>query len=798
MNYKLGVALLIFWSLYFSAIGIAQQQNCIYTVEGRVLDVENRQPIPFVTVRLLGESKGAVTDAEGYFQVRHLCEKEFNLRFSCVGYKPIVHHHDGHHAMPTIYMATDVSQLETVVIESEGEELFFESATIDKIDSRSLAIRPASSLGEVLSEIEGVSFVAIGSNVQLPIIHGLYGNRILIVNNGVRHGFQNWGVEHAPEIDLNNVEKVAVLKGAAAVRFGPEAMGGVVLVEGNGMELSTPLSGMIKTGLESNGRGGYTAANIQYGGDRWSYHLGGGYTRLGDRHAPDYSLTNSGKEEVAVNAGVRFHFRDGDARLSYSLVDQKLAILRTSIFGNGEDLIRALDAEEPLIIQDFSYEIKPPYQSTAHHFLKAEADWNRPGGVWHLIWGGQWNARKEFDVRRNAERPVIDLELWTNDLQLEWEHVTWGPFEGAFGVQLFMQDNDNNPGTGTTPFIPNYNTNRGSVFVIETLERPHIRYELGVRGDYEVTSVRGRETNQDTFSNEYSLGNATLSFGVVKSFMDWEFRSNFGTAWRAPNVAELYSFGQTGYKLSYGLWRYQFNEDGQLQTNKILTEEDEALLPEKGYKWMNELKWDKGIHQLNISAYLNLIENFVYERPIGLTSTVRGPMPAFIYDRNDALFTGVDVTWKTSWSPKLEGVLGASYLWSRNIDKDEPLINQPPNYLRYDLSYKVWTTEKAQLILGADAQYTFRQYHAPQEVNPEDIVNGVVEINEDTPIFDFREAPDGYFLLGGSINGTWKNWTGQLSVYNALNKSYRNYLNEMRYFADEVGRNLVLNINYKF
>ena len=58
----------------------------------------------------------------------------------------------------------------------------------------------------------------------------------------MRHGFQNWGIDHAPEIDISSADNISVIKGAAGVRYGPEALGGVVLVEGPQLNLFRKIS----------------------------------------------------------------------------------------------------------------------------------------------------------------------------------------------------------------------------------------------------------------------------------------------------------------------------------------------------------------------------------------------------------------------------------------------------------------------------------------------------------------------------------------------------------------------------
>jgi iron complex outermembrane receptor protein len=56
-------------------------------------------------------------------------------------------------------------------------------------------------LGSILSSISGVNQLKTGTTISKPIIHGLYGDRISIVSNGVKLETQDWGTDHAPEID---------------------------------------------------------------------------------------------------------------------------------------------------------------------------------------------------------------------------------------------------------------------------------------------------------------------------------------------------------------------------------------------------------------------------------------------------------------------------------------------------------------------------------------------------------------------------------------------------------------------
>ena len=774
--------------------------SCSYEIRGRILDLETGAPIPFATIMIKNTQIGAVADEEGFFLINNLCEEEYDLVSSSVGYKANTHHHDAHHENPTIYMASVTSELESIVVEGKTIVGDIQSLALAKMDRSQLASKTTQSLAEAIGEIQGVTFTSLGNNIQLPVIHGLYGNRILIINNGVKHGFQNWGTDHGPEIDINSADRITVLKGAAGVRYGPEALGGAVMVEGNPLLLSNEFYGTIESGYQTNGRGYHTNVNLGAGSERFSYHLGGNYLRVGDRHSPDYSLTNTGTEELSANAGLRYHLPKWDFELYYSFVHQGLGLLRSSVAESGDLFARSLSADRPLIIRDFSYEVNEPRQQANHHLATFTIDWYSRLGDFVLLLSRQINGRQEFDVRRNAELPIIDLTLNTTDARLEWYHPSFGGMEGTVGLQYFYQNNDNNPGTNTTPFVPNYNTNRFSAFIIESLQKGDNTYEIGVRLDHEDNSVRGRETSQAIFRNKYSFTNITATLGLVRELSThWQLRSNLGSAWRTPNMAELYSFGQHSFKTQFGLWRYYTNENGDLRTNRVLTEEDGLAEPEKGYKWINELAYQKDNRSLTLTAYAHYIDNYIFDRPVAVIGTIRGPMPVFIYDQADALFVGADITYAHTFTDNIKGTSGVSYLWSQNIAKNEPLINQPPVNVNADLS---WQTP---LFFGLDnsrlslqTAYTFRQWQAPRTITAEQLINREVEVTPDSEIFDFMDAPDGFFL--GHVRWEWKRKKlgGQIEISNVLNTRYRDYLNQMRYFADELGRNFIFTINYNF
>lgn len=798
----------IFIYIYLTVFSLnlfSQSDSCVFSLSGTILDVETKDPVPYVSVIIQEAGKGTIANEKGEFVINGLCSQSNTLIISCHGYcDSVCQHNHMHGKVPHIYLRQKVVDVATVIIKAQvSKKKGTESISQINVDKSELKSDPTRSLASAIEDKQGVSLTSVGTNVQLPIIHGLYGNRILILNNGLKHGFQNWGKDHAPEIDIATANKITIIKGAAGVRFGPEALAGAIVVEPNPLYLKEPFYAEVGTGFQTNGQGYNSSFEVGQGMNNWSYFLNGNYTKIGDRNSPGYMLTNSGKEETSLGSGIRYRAKKLDIKAYYSLINQNLGLLRASFFHSANAIRQAFASEQPdsAYILPFSYAINEPNQLTQHHLAKGEVKWTYSDhGNLTLRAGKQLNKRKEFDVRRNSSKPIIDLDLVTNDVQLEWNHPDKFELDGMIGIQYFYQDNDNNPGTNTTPFIPNYNTGRYSAFLVESKRIGEHVVEAGLRVDYESSNVRGRETNQDVFRDEYSFTNLTSSIGYVKNFKKSNsFRTSLGTAWRAPNMAELFSFGQHGFKNSYGLLRYYFNDENKLKTDQVINLNESNVTPEKGYKLINELKINNKLQSHSFAFYSHYLLNFIYLRPYGLIGTFRGPQPTFIFDQTDALFLGFDYDWNAQWSKFVDGTFGISYLWSRNITDKETLINQPPVTVSYKLIWKqkkLWKFTSSRIVIKPF--YRFEQFQAPRTLTPDQLIEGDEVITPESEIFDFKSAPEGYFMFRISWEYEWNNFKGSIAVNNAFNTNYRDYLNEMRYFADAPGRNILFSLNYKF
>ena len=774
-----------------SVIAFSQANPCNGVIEGKVLDREKNTPLSYATIRILGTELGAIADENGEFIIENICESEVDLEIRFVGYKSIIHHHDYHHPLPVIYMAPDETLLESVVIE---EKLNVHSLKTISSKEIQLDVLDASgqSAGEIFAQATGVSLLKTGQNIVKPIVHGLHSNRVLIINNGVRHIYQAWGTEHGPEIDPTQIDRIQLVKGASTVRYGSQALGGVILFDAPSPQYRTEIGGEVNGGYETNGRAYNGEFSLTQGFERAAWRASVSGIRQGDLTAPNYQLTNTGKQEWGVTLGTRFHLPNVDIDIHASRFNQELGILRGSIGGSFEDVVRAFEAEVPNATLPFSYGINNPKQDVRHDLIRLKASLFLGDQQFDIQYAYQNNLRKEFDVRRGTlnARPSINLKLTSHALDLDWDHPSNGVWSGTYGIQLFTENNDNIFGTGTTPFIPNYNTYNAGIFGIESYTTGNTTYEAGIRYDFMNLDARGRDVFGDVFRNNQNFQSFSFTVGMIKQLTrNISFRTNIGTAWRPPDIGDLYSFGRHRTILQYGLWR----SDDSGAINEVLTNDDKQVKNEQGLKWISSIELRNDSWELEATPYVNYIRNYIFLRPTGIRGSRRGTLPEFIFDQSDAFYHGTDLNLRRNWDQTFHTEIKASYVYARDTKNNGFFLGIPPLNIQ-----AIFQKQMGNFIISVNPEWTARQFNEPPVITPQQIVESPEVPFEQNETFDLKEAPDGFFLLSSSIEYKKNNVQFRIKGENLLNTSYRRYTDFLRYYADDPGINFAAYVSYQF
>lgn len=792
---RLGLLSLLLLSICSFGIKDAAAQPCSSQITGRVIDVEGRA-LPGATVRLLADSRVVTTDETGEFLIGNICFGMHRLQVSYIGFDSSVVSVNVPGKSLDIRLSPSTTDLENVVIEGTQSAKRMASQTVSELQKEQLLQLHGRPLGESLKEIPGVSAIQTGPAIFKPVIHGLHSQRILILNNGIRQEGQQWGAEHAPEVDPFIASSLEVIKGAETVRYGADAIGGVVIINPPPLHEVKGLGGEFNSGFMSNNRMGVLSGMLEgnFGANGpWRWRVQSSAKRGGDFHAADYNLSNTGTKEINFSGAAGFEKERSGLELYVSSFNSEIAILRAAHSGNQNDFAESLDREQPWYIRDFTYDINNPYQQIGHHLLKARShfQWNDRAQI-SILYGGQYNQRREYDIRRagRSSTPAISMNLMSHVLDLSVDHKE-RQHSGSFGINGTYKRNQNDTETtGINPLIPDYEQFSAAAFVLEKWNKGKWTFDAGGRYDFQQLKVLTFDQQQlikPSFNFNFFSG--TLGASYVLSTRA-RIVTNFGIASRPPHVSELYSQGLHHSAGSI--------EEGTMRKDGAVLVDQQLIRKENSRKLTSTLQILRDHFSLDFSIYGNSISNYVYLRPTGLRTTIQGYFPVFTYDQTDVILLGSDLSmnWRINESFTWEAKY--SYLYAKDVTHDSPLISMPPAQVDNSVTYRFkevsWLHD---FYVNLSAPYTFRQFNAPRVVHPSNL-----ESDTSDEVFDFMAAPEGYWLLNARIGFQLpvrdRHINVVLSSENMLNTSYRNYMNRWRYFADDTGRNFIIRLSYNF
>ncbi|MDH7912497.1 TonB-dependent receptor [Winogradskyella sp. SYSU M77433] len=780
-------------------------QDCNYTFLGNLQDFHDKSAIASATIYIKEKDKYLVSDFDGKFKIEDLCSGTLTLTISHVNCETkTVLFNITNDSSEIIFLEHHLEELSEVVVSSTIKT---ETTSIEQsLNKSEIENYSDKSLGDALNSVSGVSSLNTGNTIVKPMIHGLHSSRLLIINNNVRLFDQEWGDEHAPNIDINSADRIEVVKGANTLRYGSDAIGGLILVNPKKYAAIDSLFGSTMLSLNSNGRGGNVNTELVKTYQSGFYtKFQSSYRKFGDFKSSDYYLTNTGFKNF--NASLRFGYNSFEKGFEayYSVVNNELGILAASHIGNVNDLVASINSGQPRIIEDFSYDIENPRQSILHHLGKIEA-YRRFKGLGKLTvqYDLQINRRKEFDLRRGDRDnvPVVDLRLFTNSLQSNLRIDYINNLKIDTGIMARYQQNDAVSGTGARPLIPDYDKYDASIYTVGNYDLNETSdLSAGLRYDfskieatksynisdweaynYDVLFPEFETSNIDNSQiltrPEFTYHNISASLGYSKRFNnDLSFSFNYGLATRVPNPSELFSDG-----LHHGAARIEI---GLLTIDK-----------EVANKFVASLERNNENFGFTISPYYKQIDNYIQLIPAGITTTIRGAFPVWEYNQIDARIFGVDIDINKKINNNLKYNGGISLLRGDNISEDIPLILMPATNFNNSISY--FNENLNSLTLSLNHKTVLQQKRYPDynffTFNP---------ILQEDVYVDISSTPPAYSLFSFNSSMSFKAFKKgslkiEFNVENIFNTSYREYLNRLRYFADDLGRNfnLKIKINY--
>ena len=535
-----------------------------------------------------------------------------------------------------------------------------------------LVLRRGSTLGDTLDGLSGVSASYFGPNANRPVIRGLDGDRVRMLNNeGASLDASSLSFDHAVPIDPLIVERVEVLRGPAALLYGGSAIGGAVQTLDNRIPRA-PLKGIsgaaeLRLGGAAGERGG--AVVLESGHAAMAVHVDVFGRDTADLRVPRYvpqtgaevlpagtTVRNSASHTFGGAVGGSLFFDQGFIGMSLDSYDSRYGVVAEP------DVTISLKREH----LGLASELKPP------------------GGPWSLL---RLNANlTDYEHRELQGDGSVGTVFASrgSELRLQGEWRPMGPWRGVLGLQ---QENFTFSALGEEAFVPDTRTHKSAVFALEELHWFAGVLTAGVRlervqvdsgGDADATNARFGAPKQRRFGLRSAA--LTQTFALAPN---WSLLASASASERAPTYFELYANGVHAATAAY--------ERG-----------DPGLPKERGRNVDLALQWHDGSEQFRLGVFSTRFSNFIAldasgarvdEAGAALPASAVDGVPLYLFSAVRARMRGIELDarkrlwqgemWQRAWS--WDGSARFDATRASNASTGEPLPRVAPWRLRLGL-----------------------------------------------------------------------------------------------------------------
>jgi iron complex outermembrane recepter protein len=718
-------------------------------IHGRIVDAQTLQPIAGAYVRLRELGRNEMSHRDGSFHFERLSPGSYTVLAQRIGYATVertVHVGPGETADLTIPLASSAIQLPGVVVTGTGRERsvdeVYRPTTV--LNGAELRRRLGSSVAATLADEPGISQRYNGPAAAQPVVRGLSGDRVLVLEDGLRTGdIATTAADHAVTIEPLTAQRIEVVRGPAGILYGSNALGGVINVVRDEVPRTLPerLSGTLSLHGESVNRGGSAggALYLPVGHFVLRGELSGRVA--GDTRTPLGPLPQTDMQGLNVGLGASWIGRD--AFLGAAVRDYHLDYGVPGTFG-GETIPGAHPGGVSIDLRRSMGRVHGAFLGRMGPFNGIELE------------GNYVRFRQEEREQGGLIGTQFGQLLGTANLLARHRHEAGQLFsEGAVGAFVLGRDLAvSGAATGSHP------AQQFSVAGYGFEELGWSPFRLQVGGRYDWTRITPGGVPQSRFDEVRTRDFGAFS-GSAAALVDVASGLTVGgsvsRAFRTPSIEELYSDGPHLADFSYNIGNPELDAEFGFGTDVFLR----IAMPR--------------LHG-EVTAFRNRISNYIYHAPLFDPVTGdpvldprfrRFPVYQAEQDHSTLVGTEVKLQWEMVPSVVLDG--GASYVRGTRTGDDVPLPFIPPLHgslaLRYDAPlYFVgagWEASRAQGRLGefetATAGYRLWNAHA-----------------------GFR------WSVGGQLHSV------TLQARNLTDEVWRDHLSRIKAVAPQPGRNVQL------
>ncbi|HEX4910999.1 MAG TPA: TonB-dependent receptor [Permianibacter sp.] len=726
------------------------------TVRGQLLDA-NQKPVANARIRVPALNQTVQTDRDGRFELQGISAGNVLLdieagRHGHLNREIAVGETDQN---LTVQLDDDVEHV--VVNASALEHRTLEMATPAQVLAGDDLLKArGATLGETLDNQPGVSASSFGAGSSRPVIRGLGGARVQMLQDGVGTlDASTVSADHNVAAEPLTTEQIEVLRGPATLLYGSGAIGGVVNVidrripetRKDGIEGAVELRGQTANNERS------VAAALDGGSGDLAFHLNA-FTRETDdieipgdaERFPDAEEGEHAGEELAHGTLENSSIEGDGGSIGASWIGERgfIGIALSAYNSNyGVPGHHAHHEEVPPVV----VEEEPPVRIDLEQRrtdLKARLDEPLSGFEALKLRIG----RNDYEhVELEGEEVGTSFENAATDTRLELVHKPLAGMRGVIGVQVTDRDFT---AIGEEAFVPPSTTESNALFLVEERELGKLHLEGGIRYEQQKVSPESAQPRYDDSAFSWSVG------GVYDLGANWSTALSYAHAERMPSAEELYSDGPHVATQSY--------EIGDVNLG-IETANNIDL----------SLRYHGDSANLNLSLYRNAVSDFIYA---SATGAELDELPVFQYFQADATLQGIELAadWTFFSAEAGDWILRGFYdQTTGELDDGGDLPRIPPERLGLGLDF-----DSGDLRTSLD----------------------VIEVAEQDDVTAFETETDGYTLVNAGL--IYRVYVGDhtadlfLRGSNLLDEDVRLHTSFLKDIAPQMGRSWQAGVRFSF
>jgi len=768
-------------SIFFD---FAYSQTKYGNLYGTVVNNENK-PLLGVNVIIPNIERGASTNNQGVFIINHLPAGVYKVAVKYIGYKSETKNvkvEAGKTVQIKFILTQTAIESEPVVVTGSpiATDPLNSPQDISYIGGREKIRLQSTSLGKTIETIPGIYNISAGSVAGKPVIRGQTGERIRVLIDGVAQEYQQYGERHAPNIDPFNYDRVEIIKGAASLLYGSDALGGAINLIPYRFHIAAnekvEFNGAVTNAFHSNNNEYMTGLNFTSSKRRFGF-IGSLVRRsAGNFHTPEVEpfaktqkrgdpkftgeINHTDFEQINGTIAVGYLSSVGLFSVNYDYYFNSNNFLLPTGAPIGLRLVNRIVTLKGNIPFD-RFILKPKFSYQRNHRQAT-----KPGESREVL----------------PDSPNVDLILDVYTGRLEIENINTSNLSGTLGAEIKYYDHKN---IGLVPLQPNGHFTNIALFGFEEWRSEKLTLNFGARFDYRSQKFLGSTSNpllpKDDKREYSSLSGAIGASYKLSNILT--ATTNIGRGFRTPSFYNLYVYGYHG-----GVFAFQIGNP--------------ELRNETSWDISSSLRLRSSKIEATATIFQNRINNyiFMYNAPDHPLAPPNEPF-VFAHAQAGALLTGFDLSVKTNLLDWL--VVGGDYSmvngkFSGGPYKNNELPLMPPHRANIEIKFVLpkalifhspYLLFNIKYVSDKSAAGVYEPFGQFDDGIGPDIPFGVA-------------STDAYIIfnmgLGFDLKITELPINLDIEITNLTNKEYRDFLDTYKGYALSPGRsiNFKLNIPY--